>query len=83
MGTAELESAVVLHKNVAEAAIVGFPHEIKGQGIYAYVTLNTGVEPTDDLKKELVQRYVKKLVQLPHLTLFNGLPVYLKLVLEK
>ncbi|HIG77938.1 MAG TPA: acetyl-coenzyme A synthetase, partial [Candidatus Lambdaproteobacteria bacterium] len=56
MGTAELESAVVLHKNVAEAAIVGFPHEIKGQGIYAYVTLNTGVEPTDDLKKELVQQ---------------------------
>jgi len=54
MGTAELESAVVLHKSVAEAAIVGFPHDIKGQGIYAYVTLNTGVEPTDDLKKELV-----------------------------
>ena len=55
MGTAELESAVVLHENVAEAAIVGFPHEIKGQGIYAYVTLNSGVEPTDDLKKELIQ----------------------------
>jgi len=55
MGTAELESAVVLHESVAEAAIVGFPHEIKGQGIYAYVTLNTGVEPTEDLKKELIQ----------------------------
>ena len=55
MGTAELESAVVLHESVAEAAIVGFPHEIKGQGIYAYVTLNSGVEPTDDLKKELIQ----------------------------
>ena len=61
MGTAELESAVVLHKNVAEAAIVGFPHEIKGQGIYAYVTLNTGVEPTDDLKKELVQQVRKEI----------------------
>ena len=59
--TAELESAVVLHKNVAEAAIVGFPHEIKGQGIYAYVTLNTGVEPTDDLKKELVQQVRKEI----------------------
>ena len=61
MGTAELESAVVLHKNVAEAAIVGFPHEIKGQGIYAYVTLNTGVEPTDDLKHELIQLVRKEI----------------------
>jgi acetyl-CoA synthetase len=54
MGTAEVESALVLHDDVAEAAAVGFPHDIKGQGIYAYVTLNKGVEPTDDLKKELV-----------------------------
>ena len=61
MGTAELESAVVLHKNVAEAAIVGFPHEIKGQGIYAYVTLNSGVEPTEDLQKELVQLVRKEI----------------------
>ncbi|HHZ77542.1 MAG TPA: acetate--CoA ligase [Deltaproteobacteria bacterium] len=61
MGTAELESAVVLHESVAEAAIVGFPHEIKGQGIYAYVTLNSGVEPTDDLKKELVQLVRKEI----------------------
>ena len=61
MGTAELESAVVLHKSVAEAAIVGFPHEIKGQGIYAYVTLNSGVEPTDELKKELVQLVRKEI----------------------
>jgi len=61
MGTAELESAVVLHKSVAEAAIVGFPHEIKGQGIYAYVTLNSGVEPTDDLQKELVQLVRKEI----------------------
>ena len=54
MGTAEVESALVLHKDVAEAAVVGFPHAIKGQGIYAFVTVNTGVEKTDALKKELV-----------------------------
>ena len=54
MGTAEVESALVAHPLVAEAAVVGFPHEIKGQGIYAYVTLNSGVEPTDALRKELV-----------------------------
>jgi acetyl-CoA synthetase len=56
LGTAELESALVLHPAVAEAAIVGFPHEIKGQGIYAYVTLVNGMEPTDALRKELVQQ---------------------------
>jgi len=55
MGTAEVESALVLHDAVAEAAVVGFPHDIKGQGIYAYVTLMAGVEPTDELKKELVK----------------------------
>ncbi len=55
MGTAEVESALVLHQNVAEAAVVGFPHEIKGQGIYAYVTLNVGIEPSKELKKELVK----------------------------
>ncbi|MBN2232652.1 MAG: acetate--CoA ligase [Deltaproteobacteria bacterium] len=54
MGTAEVESALVLHPSVAEAAVVGMPHELKGQGIYAYVTLNAGVEGTDALKKELV-----------------------------
>ncbi len=53
MGTAEVESALVSHPAVAEAAVVGFPHEIKGQGIYAYVTLIKGFEYTDDLKKEL------------------------------
>ncbi len=53
MGTAEVESALVLHSQVAEAAVVGFPHEVKGQGIYAYVTLNTGEEYTDALKDEL------------------------------
>ncbi len=59
MGTAEVESALVLHAKVAEAAVVGFPHDIKGQGIYAYTTLMEGVEYTEDLKKELIQ-FVKK-----------------------
>ncbi len=54
MGTAEVESALVLHDAVAEAAVVGFPHDVKGQGIYAYVTLMSGYEPSDDLRKELV-----------------------------
>ncbi|MEM9199133.1 MAG: acetate--CoA ligase, partial [Pseudomonadota bacterium] len=55
MGTAEIESALVAHKSVAEAAVVGYPHDIKGQGIYAYVTLMEGQAYTDDLKKELVK----------------------------
>ena len=55
MGTAEVESALVLHAKVAEAAVVGMPHDIKGQGIYAYVTLVAGEEPTDALRKELTQ----------------------------
>jgi acetyl-CoA synthetase len=54
MGTAEVESALVLHSQVAEAAVVGYPHDIKGQGIYAYVTLNNGVIPTEELRKELI-----------------------------
>jgi acetyl-CoA synthetase len=54
MGTAEVESALVAHPKVAEAAVVGFPHELKGQGIYAYVTLKLGEEPTDALRKELI-----------------------------
>ena len=54
MGTAEVESALVAHHKVAEAAVVGFPHDIKGQGIYAYVTLKLGEEPTEALRKELV-----------------------------
>ncbi len=54
MGTAEVESALVLHPAVAEAAVVGYPHDIKGQGIYAYVTLKAGIEATDALRKELV-----------------------------
>jgi acetyl-CoA synthetase len=59
MGTAEVESALVAHPKVAEAAVVGFPHAVKGQGIYAYVTLNSGEEYTDELRKELVQ-WVRK-----------------------
>ncbi|MFD1034289.1 acetate--CoA ligase [Sphingomonas hankookensis] len=59
MGTAEVESALVSHPKVAEAAVVGMPHDIKGQGIYAYVTLNAGEEPGDDLRAELRQ-WVRK-----------------------
>jgi len=61
LGTAEIESAMVLHEKVAEAAVVGFPHPVKGQGIYAFVTLNTGVAPSDELKKELVQMVRKEI----------------------
>ena len=53
MGTAEVESALVAHEKVAEAAVVGYPHNLKGQGIYAYVTLMNGIEPSDQLKREL------------------------------
>jgi acetyl-CoA synthetase len=59
MGTAEIESALVAHHSVAEAAVVGYPHDIKGEGIYAYVTLKAGIEPTEVLRKELVQ-FVRK-----------------------
>ncbi|MDG4718879.1 MULTISPECIES: acetate--CoA ligase [Thalassospira] len=59
MGTAEVESALVAHAKVAEAAVVGVPHDIKGQGIYAYVTLNAGEEPTEELRLELV-KWVRK-----------------------
>ena len=55
MGTAEVESALVTHPKVSEAAVVGYPHDLKGQGIYCYVTLNEGEEASDDLKKELVK----------------------------
>jgi len=59
MGTAEVESALVAHPKVSESAVVGFPHDIKGQGIYAYVTLMSGEEPTEALRKELVN-WVRK-----------------------
>jgi acetyl-CoA synthetase len=61
MGTAEVESALVSHPKVAEAAVVGYPHTIKGQSIYAFVTLNTGIEKSDELKKELVQHVRKEI----------------------
>jgi acetyl-CoA synthetase len=54
MGTAEVESALVAHPKVAEAAVVGFPHDIKGQGIYAYVTLIATEEPSEALRRELI-----------------------------
>ena len=54
MGTAEIETAFVGHEKVAEAAVVGYPHDVKGWGVYAYVTLKTGCEPTEDLKNELI-----------------------------
>ena len=61
MGTAEVESALVAHPKVAEAAVVGYPHDVKGQSIYAYVTLNAGVEKTDELKKELAVHVRKEI----------------------
>jgi acetyl-CoA synthetase len=61
MGTAEVESALVLHEHVAEAAVVGFPHDLKGQGIFAYVTVMTGVEPTDMLREELISLVRKEI----------------------
>ncbi len=61
MGTAEVESALVLHDAVAEAAVVGYPHDVKGQGIYAYVTLMAGIEPSDDLRAELVKHVRKEI----------------------
>ena len=61
LGTAEVESALVLHDSVAEAAVVGYPHDIKGQGIYAYVTLMNGVEPSDDLRDVLVKHVRKEI----------------------
>ena len=61
MGTAEIESALVLHRDVAEAAVVGYPHDIKGQGVYAYVTLNAGTSPSDSLREALVQLVRKEI----------------------
>jgi acetyl-CoA synthetase len=61
MGTAEVESALVLHDAVAEAAVVGYPHDIKGQGIYAYVTLMSAVDPSEELRKDLVKHVRKEI----------------------
>ena len=61
LGTAEVESALVLHETVAEAAVVGYEHEIKGQGIYCYVTLMTGIESSDELKSDLIALVAKEI----------------------
>jgi acetyl-CoA synthetase len=77
MGTAEVESALVAHPKVSEAAVVGYPHDIKGQGIYAYVTLMGGEKPEADLRKELVQWVRKEIgpIATPDLIQFApGLP---------
>ena len=77
MGTAEVESALVAHPDVAEAAVVGFPHAIKGQGIYAYVTLNAGVETSDTLLTELkfcVREHIGAIAMPDHLHITPGLP---------
>ena len=77
MGTAEVESSLVAHEKVSEAAVVGYPHDIKGQGIYAYVTLMVGVQPTEELRKELVAWVRKDIgpIASPDLIQFSpGLP---------
>ena len=77
MGTAEIESALVAHALVAEAAVVGFPHDLKGQGIYAYVTLNAGEHPSDELAKDLVawvREEIGPIATLDHLHFSPSLP---------
>ncbi len=77
LGTAEIESALVAHPSVAEAAVVGMPHHIKGQGIYAYVTLKSGIEESDGLRKELVGHVRKEIgpIATPEVIQFtDGLP---------
>ncbi len=77
MGTAEIESALVAHDKVAEAAVVGFPHEIKGQGIYCYVTLMAGKSPSEDLKTELrgwVRKEIGPIASPDHIQWAPGLP---------
>ena len=77
IGTAELESALVAHAKVAEAAVVGFPHDIKGQGVYAYVTLKDGVAPSEELKKELnamVRQEIGPIASIDYLQWAPGLP---------
>ncbi len=68
MGTAEVESALVAHPDVSEAAVVGYPHDVKGQGIYAYVTLMEGLEPSEELKMKLVKHVRAEIGQLPRQT---------------
>ncbi|MGR9043960.1 MAG: acetate--CoA ligase [Gammaproteobacteria bacterium] len=74
MGTAEVESALVLHPDVAEAAVVGYPHSIKGQGIYAYVTLNVGVQPSEALRQALVDLVKKEIGPIAHPDIIQWAP---------
>ena len=77
LGTAEIESALVSHEAVAEAAVVGFPHDVKGEGIYAYVAVNEGVEATDDLKKLLlghVRQEISPIAKPDKIQFAEGLP---------
>jgi acetyl-CoA synthetase len=77
MGTAEVESALVLHEKVAEAAVVGYPHEVKGQGIYAYVTLMQGIEGNDELVtalNDLVRKEIGAIAKPDILQWAPGLP---------
>ena len=77
MGTAEVESALVLHDTVAEAAVVGYPHDIKGQGIYCYVTLNAGLEGSEELFKELrthVRKEIGPIASPDHIQFTDGFP---------
>ena len=77
LGTAEVESALVAHPKVAEAAVVGFPHDLKGQGIYAYVTLNAGEEPNEELRLELrnwVRRHISPIASPDFIQWAPGLP---------
>jgi len=74
MGTAEIESALVLHEHVAEAAVVGYPHNIKGQGIYAYVTLNVGVQPSEQLRQELIELVRKEIGPIAHPDIIQWAP---------
>ncbi|EGW54034.1 acetate--CoA ligase [Candidatus Endoriftia persephonae] len=74
LGTAEIESALVLHEKVAEAAVVGYPHEITGQGIYAYVTLMSGEEYVDELKDELVQLVRKEIGPIAKVNIIQWAP---------
>jgi acetyl-CoA synthetase len=77
LGTAEVESALVLHEDVSEAAVVGYPHDIKGQGLYAYVTLNKGVEVSEELEKDLlgwVKKEIGSIAKPDFIQFTSGLP---------
>ncbi|MBF8271598.1 MAG: acetyl-CoA synthetase [Magnetococcales bacterium] len=74
LGTAEIESALVLHECVSEAAVVGYPHNIKGNGLYAYVTLMKGIEPSEKLQKDLVALVRKEIGSIAHLDIIQWAP---------